>query len=247
MIRPYVLTIAGFDPSGGAGILADAKTLEANKVIGLGVVSANTFQHEDLFLGVDWIPKEAIIKQLEILFNKYPIHFVKIGLVESLDVLWSMIKFMQEKNPHVQIVWDPVLKASAGFIFHAAPSRNLFEDICKNIFILTPNWHELQALYPEFEPVYSARRLAQYCTVYLKGGHSDQKKGRDYLFSKSKEFVFNPKVLAQHDKHGTGCVFSSALTAHIARGFPLKKACLKAKSYITYFLLSNKSLLGYHK
>lgn len=77
--RHYVISVAGFDPSGGAGILADVKTFESHGVTGLGVCSAITFQTEDQFMGVSWIPLHQIELQLDVLLKKYEVHFLKIG------------------------------------------------------------------------------------------------------------------------------------------------------------------------
>ena len=82
-VRPYCLTIAGFDPSGGAGILADCKTFEQNKTQGLAVITANTLQTEDSFKRVDWMTDEIILEQLNLLLDRYKIRFIKIGLIVS--------------------------------------------------------------------------------------------------------------------------------------------------------------------
>src|SRR5258706_15915901 len=115
--RKYVISIAGFDPSAGAGILADVKTLEAMKVYALGVCSGITFQTEDEFVGVSWIPLHQIELQLELLLKKYSVEFVKIGLIQSLEMLDELVQFVRTKFPGVKIIWDPILKASAGFQF----------------------------------------------------------------------------------------------------------------------------------
>src|ERR1700756_3795867 len=116
--RAYVLSIAGFDPSGGAGILADVKTFESNKVYGLGVISANTFQNDEEFNRVDWIPAEKIIEQISILQKRFEFEYVKIGLIENLEVLNKIIEHLKLPTANYRLIWDPILKASAGFEFH---------------------------------------------------------------------------------------------------------------------------------
>src|ERR1700729_4382873 len=108
-LRPYVLSIAGFDPSGGAGILADIKTFEAQQTLGLGVCSALTYQTENTFEGVTWVNKDTIIKQLAPLLKAYSIDYVKIGLIENMEVLNSIIDYLLGKNPSMRIIWDPIL------------------------------------------------------------------------------------------------------------------------------------------
>lgn len=247
MTHPFVMSIAGFDPSGGAGLLADIKTFEANKTQGLGVITANTFQNENEFDGLAWVSLETIRQQLEVLSRKYKPDFVKVGLIESLETMEALTDHLKTMNKDVKIIWDPILKASAGHAFHALPEAGLFESICKKIHLVTPNWDEMKVLYPDSEPLESATRLSHQCIVYLKGGHREEHKGKDYLLEGKRQFAFNPSRLAPYDKHGTGCVFSAALTAQLARNFPLKKAALRAKTYVTKYLLSNKTRLGYHK
>ncbi|MCL5029476.1 MAG: hydroxymethylpyrimidine/phosphomethylpyrimidine kinase [Bacteroidetes bacterium] len=263
--RPYVLSIAGFDPSGGAGITADIKTFEANKVYGLGICSALTFQNDENFEGVDWISLEKIIKQIEMMQKKYRIDWIKIGLIENFDVLEKLVLYLKEIFKGCKIIWDPILNASAGFIFHESIEVNRLEILARNLFLITPNWDEIQKLYPGKEPLDGAKRLSRHCNVFLKGGHNIKAPGRDYLFlidsvnasgknyieaksnGKMNQFSFRPKEIIKYAKHGSGCVLSAAITANLARGWNLHRACLRSKNYITKFLSSSESLLGFHK
>src|SRR4051812_45062344 len=92
--RPYALSIAGFDPSAGAGLLADTKTFEANAVYGLGAVSALTWQNDIAFERLEWTTPEKILQQLLILKARFPLQYVKIGLVEDFTVLQVIIEFI---------------------------------------------------------------------------------------------------------------------------------------------------------
>src|SRR5688572_25961156 len=141
--RPYALSIAGFDPSGGAGVLADCKTFEQHAVYGFGVSTAWTVQTDDSFLNIHWLTAEQIIEQLQPLVNKFDIPACKIGIIHSLETLTEVIRFLKEHNPAIQIVWDPVLKASAGFDFHAATSFHSLEAILASVTLITPNYQEL--------------------------------------------------------------------------------------------------------
>jgi hydroxymethylpyrimidine/phosphomethylpyrimidine kinase len=246
-IRPLVLSIAGLDPSGGAGLLADVKTFEANKVYGFGIASANTFQNDIEFEKVEWIKPEIIIEQFEILQRRFKIDFVKVGLIENFEILFGLVAALKRKNAETKIIWDPILKASAGLEFHKRPDQKLLENICKEIHLITPNVPESKKLGSSEDPAENARTLSKFCNVFLKGGHDEKNKGRDFLFIKEgKEFSFKPKTKEKVEKHGSGCVLSSAITANLAKGFKIHPACLRAKDYTTGFLLSNKSLLGYH-
>lgn len=265
--RPCVLSIAGFDSSGGAGVLADTKTFEANKVLGLGVVTGLTFQNDSEFDGVKWIETDEIIKQIDVLFRKHKVEFVKIGMIKDLDTLSSIVSHLTSDtclradpppadgtqgyrghSSHLKIIWDPIIKTSSGFEFHKNLSKEKIISICKKVFLLTPNIEEIKILTGENDEMLAAKKLSEYCNVFLKGGHSKEKKGRDYLFTvEGKLYPFRAKKIAEGRKHGSGCVLSSAITANLANGNNLQRACLKGKNYVTIFLMSNKTLLGFHK
>jgi hydroxymethylpyrimidine/phosphomethylpyrimidine kinase len=247
-VRKYVLSIAGFDPSGGAGVLADIKTFESNKVYGLGVISANTFQNDEEFKKVDWIPVDKIIEQIDVLKKRFDFEYIKIGLIESLEVLNTIILHLTSHISHPKIIWDPILKASAGFEFHKEVDKTLLEKICKELYLITPNVPEALQLGIHAEATENAKHLSQFCNVFLKGGHAEKKVGYDALFiNEGKQFSFRPKIENIFPKHGSGCVLSSAITANLAKGEDLHRACLKAKQYTERVLSSNKTLLGYHK
>ncbi len=90
--------------------------------------------------------------------------------------------------------------------------------------------------------------LSKYCNVFLKGGHSKEKQGRDYLYTTNgKVYPYRAKKISETGKHGSGCVLSSAITANLANGLSLQRSCLKGNDYVTKFLMSNKTVLGYHK
>lgn len=127
--RPYILTIAGFDPSGGAGILSDIKTIEANGGYGLGVLSANTWQNDIVFERVEWVSLKDIREQINILTNRFDVRYIKIGIVQNPVELYALLLFLRKKIPDAIIVWDPILKASAGFLFHHCIEKNLLENI----------------------------------------------------------------------------------------------------------------------
>jgi hydroxymethylpyrimidine/phosphomethylpyrimidine kinase len=269
--RPTVLTIAGYDPSAGAGLLADIKTFESNKVYGIGVVSALTWQNESKFERVEWISAEKMISQIEILLRKSEVEYVKIGLIENVETLSSVVHYLKNYNPKIRIVWDPILKASAGFDFHQNSNLKAWQDLLPHLYLITPNWQEIAWLSGGKEGHEAAKELAQHCKIFLKGGHNSEKLGYDYLVVSRQLLVvshqssenslqperntnyairtttFRPKAKNVAPKHGSGCVLSSALTAFLARGFSEHKSCLLAKEYVTRFLLSNPTLLGFHK
>ena len=243
--RPKILTIAGFDPSGGAGILADIKTIEANKCLGFAVCTANTIQNEHEFVSPNWIAEEEVFAQLDILMKIHTFDYVKIGLISSFEFLRRVSSKLIAQNPSLKIIWDPILSASAGFDFNHDLSE--LKTVLKDVYMITPNWNEIKQLSGNEDALVGAALLAQFTHVYLKGGHHPTTKGKDYLFFDGKVNVFNPKKKVNYEKHGSGCVFSSALTANLAKKYPVVKACLRSKSYMYKFLNSSPTLLGTHK
>lgn len=245
--RPYILSIAGFDPSGGAGVLADIKTFESLKCYGLAVNTANTAQNDVDFKSCEWISIDHIFAQLDILLERFPIQIVKIGIVENWRILEKIIDHLHSKIEKVKIILDPVLKSSSNFEFHQAEINNL-ESLLGKIYILTPNLLELKKLYPDLNELEACEKISKQCHVYLKGGHRETKIGKDDLFtSEGKHYSLNPKMNSISEKHGSGCVLSSAIAAHLALDYPLLKGCFKAKRYTEKYLSSNPSLLGFHK
>ncbi len=245
--RPYVLSIAGFDPSGGAGVLADIKTFEMLQVQGMGVCTSVTFQNESEFEGLVWVGKSDIEKQLTVLFRKHTFDYVKIGLIKSLKELDGLVDFLVGKNKNIKIVWDPILKASAGYDFHTKIDTDLLLTILNKIYILVPNLKEIEVLNPGgINAAASAKKLSKHCMVFLKGGHSNSNVAEDILFTEGKSYSFRQNKIEEGEKHGSGCVLSSSLTAFLAKEFEIVEACRKAKNYTFDFLSSNKKLLGYH-
>jgi len=253
MAKPiiYTLTIAGFAPSGGAGILADVKSFEHFKCIGMAVQTANTIQTENEFLSVNWIDETVILNQLQTLLKSYNFKYIKIGLIKDISILNRVVDLCLSHHPNAKIIWDTVLSSSTGFDFNMSTDGLI--EVLKKIYIITPNYNEIKMLSSINESVNSAKFLAQYSKVYLKGGHNNKQLGKDYLFEKKDGKIiqksFNPKPTVKpiSPKHGSGCVFSSALTANLAQGFTLQKSILKSKRYIEHYLSSNQTLLGQHK
>ena len=240
--RPQIVSIAGFDPSAGAGLLADIKTAEMCKVYAHGVLTANTWQTDDSFARIEWAKDQDVLDQLALILNSYKVSFAKIGIIQSIDLLSDVLKLLSENK--VKAIWDPVLKSSSGFNFGITP--NQIEKVINDVFIITPNWDELKMISGEQDAETGAKNLAKHTKVYLKGGHNRVDLGKDYLFADDKIYSFNPKTNSIIPKHGSGCVFSTSLASMFARGFSQNKACLMAKDYTHRALKSNRSNLAYH-
>jgi len=161
--RVKILAIAGFDPSGGAGLLADVKTIEANKCAAFAVCTANTIQNESEFQSVNWIAEEEVFAQLDILLKAHQFKFVKIGLVPSLEFLKKIIQKLKTQNRLPKVVWDPILSASAGFDLGYDLSE--LNEVLKDIYIITPNWNEVKQLSGKEDAQEGADQLAKLSNV----------------------------------------------------------------------------------
>lgn len=232
-----VLSVAGFDPSAGAGVLSDVKTFEQHAIQGFGVNTALTYQNDSEFDGIDWCTEKQIIQQIEVLQRRFQIDFAKIGLIENLAVLKAII--VQLKKQGTQIIWDPILNASAGFEFHSELDKSELIVILKDCHLITPNK-------VEFDFLNKICELKSYSNVLLKGGHAEGLNSIDILFANDKEYTFSNERL-KTSKHGSGCVLSASITANLCKGLSLEKSIENAKKYTTQYLMSSKTLLGQHK
>lgn len=243
----YILSIAGHDPSGGAGITSDIKTFEAHGLYGLSVCTAITIQHDNDFKHCIWVDTEIILAQIAILFERFPIDTVKIGLVASWQTLLRILEKLHVIQPSIKVVLDPICKASAGFDFHSEENQNTLDEILKHCYIITPNYNEIMSLYPNLDFEETLPYMKKFTNIYLKGGHRLDKKGWDELHQVNQQTYQIPPIAASiYEKHGSGCVLSSALASNISLGNDLPTACNKAKIYTEQFLNSHPSLLGVH-
>lgn len=245
--RPIAVSIAGFDPTGGAGVLADIKTFEQHRVLGFGVLSATTIQTETEFLEVNWLSAGDVISQLEPLVANYDLTHVKIGIIHSLTALDEILQWLHESIPSCEVIWDPVLSASSGFQIHDEWNANLLIEVLKKVTLITPNVPEALRLAGVNDELEAGRWLSNWTSVLLKGGHSEARLGTDLLFSSGKIIGIEAQSTTEkYPKHGSGCILSASITAFLANGETLEKACVKGKEYTEKRLSSNKQLLAYH-
>lgn len=246
--KKYILSIAGFDPSSGAGITSDIKTFEAHNFYGLSVCTAVTVQNDIDFKNCHWIPTDLILQQIETLFERFEINIVKIGIIQSWRTLSLILDKLHSLNSEIKIVLDPIIKATAGFDFHTDENQDLLDKIWEQCYIITPNYDEIQLLYPNLDIDDTLEHISSKTNIYLKGGHRKDKKGWDELYHSGIVMVnIPPNVDSVSEKHGSGCVLSSSLACHISLEQELEDACKLAKYYVESFLNSNESLLGTHK
>jgi len=121
-------------------------------------------------------------------------------------------------------------------------------DLLRKIYLITPNFDEAKEIFGNTESSKITRliKTENICSVLVKGGHNKDNTVDDILHKKDEITVFKGKKLNKNNKHGTGCVLSSAITANLANNYNLKESCEKAKKYVLNFMLSNNTYLGYH-
>lgn len=240
-MRPYVLCIGGFDPSAGAGVLADIKTLEQLKVLGLAVLTCNTIQTENEFIALDWLETEIILEAIQKLMQVYSVEYVKIGVVRNSDMLCQIIDELLTINQQCKIIWDTVLGSTTGYNLFEMDNLEKMKFVLPKLYLITPNVLEYSVL-NYLCLIDTVSRLA----ILQKAGHSKDRLGVDILFYKNQIIEIQQGQEKLPQKHGSGCVLASAITGYLSLGNDLESACKLAKGYINRFLNSNQTLLGYH-
>ncbi|MCT4639083.1 MAG: bifunctional hydroxymethylpyrimidine kinase/phosphomethylpyrimidine kinase [Bacteroidales bacterium] len=246
--RPFVLSVAGYDPSAGAGVMADVKTCEQIGAYGLAVNSATTIQNESSFEDVDWCSGSVIERQIICLAKTTDINIVKIGLIQDIDTLISVLKTVKDQSVNSYIIWDPIVKASAGFTFHSDINRDKLYEALKYIDLITPNKPEAEQLFGgcDVEDIRNNICIDSNISILLKGGHGIGDTSVDILIKPDGVKEFTGVRHKGFDKHGTGCVLSAAIASYLSLGLDINNAILRAKQYVSKLIISNSSLLGYH-
>ena len=246
-IREKVLTVAGFDPSGGAGVLADIKTFEENRCLGMAVQTAFTVQNDTEVKEVFWHADTKVEAQFKVLAELHTFDAIKIGICKSPEKVIQILEWSHQYFPDAKIIWDPILSSSSGFDFLGGFS---YKDIhWEKIDWITPNWIEAKVIFGfDDETMFEDIKALNLPTrIIVKGGHHPKGDMKDHLIFKGSIYPFRAKETVEFGKHGSGCIFSAALTSFVAKRFPDIKAVLKTKAYTLRCLQSNNTLLAYHK
>jgi hydroxymethylpyrimidine/phosphomethylpyrimidine kinase len=235
------LSIAGSDPSGGAGIQADLKTFAALGVYGAAAITALTAQNTRGVARVMNVPPDFVAAQLDALFEDLRIDAVKIGMVANAAIAETVAERLARQSA-TNVVLDPVMVAKSGdSLLDASAVDTLRAKLVPLATVITPNLEEAAVLLDE-DPapdVATMREVAQRLralgprAVLLKGGHLSGDDTTDILLD-GETFVELPgRRLPTKNTHGTGCTLSSAIAAYLARGSSLADACRDAKTYLT--------------
>ncbi len=234
------LTIAGSDSSGGAGIQADLKTFQALGVYGMSAITAVTVQNTQKVYAIQEINPQIVHDQITCLFEDIAIHAVKIGMVSSVELIQAIADALH-KVGRPPVVLDPVMISKSGYPLLKEDARKaLVAKLFPLAEVVTPNLHEAEvlvgaAITNHDQMTSAARKIIQLgaAKVVVKGGHLAGNQATDILYDgQSFHHLATPR-LETPNTHGTGCTFSAAIAAFLARETPFFDAVQQAKHYIT--------------
>ena len=235
-----VLTIAGSDSGGGAGIQADIKAMSANGVFAMSVITAITAQNTEEVTEVFEVPPSVIAAQIDAVFDDFDVAAVKTGMLSSAAIVETVSRMLKPQQV-ANLVVDPVMIAKSG---QTLLKPDAIEAVKKLLFplalLVTPNVHEAQQLSGiKITSVGDARRAAKVihgfgCKhVLIKGGHLIAERATDLLYDGRFFNVFKGEFIDTPHTHGTGCTYASAIAAQLARGQSIVDAVQSAKAYVT--------------
>ena len=243
-----ILSIAGSDPSAGAGIQADLKTFSTLGVYGLTVVTAITSQNTRKFSKVKEISADMIKSQLESVLSDFDIDVIKIGMVYSSSVIKTI--YSELRKTKTPIVLDPVFESTTGGVLLQKQALPLFKKLLVPLcFVITPNIPEAERLAGiKIRTLKDVKKAAGIIhrmgakNVIIKGGHLDGKLVTDFVLEKNKFYTFSGKRI-DRTTHGSGCNFSASLSVSLAKKSNLKDAVKFAKDY-SFKSISNSQKVG---
>jgi hydroxymethylpyrimidine/phosphomethylpyrimidine kinase len=239
---PVVLTIAGFDPSSGAGVTADIKTIAAHGCYGVACITGLTVQSTAGVRRVEVVSAELVTETLKELAFDIEISAVHIGMLGSAKVVRAVGDFLK-KTQLPNVVLDPIVKSSSGAdLIDAAGARLLIECLFPLASVITPNVEEAAAMtglavtnLEQMRVAATALHTLGAASVVITGGHLE--KAIELLSFTGRrgveQEVFKSDRQTSNSTHGTGCAFSTALACHLARGRGLPEAVLLAKAYVS--------------
>ncbi len=246
-----VLTIAGSDSGGGAGIQADIKSICANGGYAASVITASTAQNTQGVTDIHAIPVPHIIKQMEAVFDDISFSAIKIGMLHSSEVI-NAVKETLLKYKIKNIVFDPVMIATSGDKLLNDDAVQSLKEFLPNVMLITPNIPEAELLIGHSINLQNqestAKELAElyHTSVLLKGGHLELCETMTdtlYNYESKKTTVIHNKTVETKNTHGTGCSLSSSIATYIGLGFSLEDACVKGCEYLNMAIEKGKDKL----
>ncbi len=237
-----VMTVAGSDSGGGAGIQGDLKTFSALGAYGTSVITAVTAQNTMGIRSVQGIDPDMVKDQMESIIEDFPIAGIKVGMLHSVSIVGIVVSLIKERIT-CPIVIDPVMMSSSGTTLTKDDGVKLMK---KELFplaqLVTPNLPEMecltqQVIQSESDMIRSCEKLYDeiHTPILLKGGHRKDKPC-DILFDGQVFHYFNSSFIRTSNDHGTGCALSSSITVYLAQGESMLSSVEKGKHYVTHCL-----------
>jgi hydroxymethylpyrimidine/phosphomethylpyrimidine kinase len=236
-----VLVVAGYDPSAGAGILADIKAIAASGCYGVAAITSVTFQNTTGVFGAEHVTRESLERQIRPLLDDFEIAAVKTGMLPSAELIEATADLV-EATPDAPLVVDPVIRSTSGFdLVDDRAVATLVERLFPLASLVTPNVVEAERITglritSEDGMVEASRRLVELGAraALVKGGHIDLGgMAVDVLAYDDKVVRFEAPRLDSRNTHGTGCTLASAIAANLALERSLDSSVATAKTYVT--------------
>lgn len=236
---PVCLSIAGLDPSGGAGILADIKAFKAFECFGAAAVTSITYQNTQGVFGARNTSAVAVRNQIEAVFDDYEVAAVKSGMLPTKTVIETVAKIIADRKPQY-FVLDPVVRSTSGFdLIDDGALSVMMDKLFELATIITPNITEAERITRvringDKEIELAAKRLwslgSQF--VLVKGGHMTGNKALDYLFDGKDFEIFESSRIETTSTHGTGCILSASIAANLAKGKTVSESVRISKAFV---------------
>lgn len=243
-----VLTIAGSDPSGGAGIQADLKTISAHGQYGMSVITALTAQNTGGVYGISEVPAAFVGQQLDCVLSDIPANAVKIGMVYSSAIINVLVQKLMAYGVQ-NLVLDPVLISTSGRPLLTGEAKDtLVRYLMPLAMVITPNIPEAAclsgiAIESRDDRIRAAEKISDHFGGYIlvKGGHGANV-ADDMLYWKGEVKWFTAQRINNKNTHGTGCTLSSAIACNLAAGYSITESVGRAKGYINNALMAGLDL-----
>ncbi|MBI3804604.1 MAG: bifunctional hydroxymethylpyrimidine kinase/phosphomethylpyrimidine kinase [Nitrospirae bacterium] len=235
-----ILTIAGSDSGGGAGIQADIKAIQANGAFAMSVLTSITAQNTRTVTTAFDLPLRVVEAQIRAIFDDFTVAAVKTGMLSSKAIVKRVALLLKEVGAP-NLVVDPVMVSKSGYPLLKPDAITLMRtDLFPLAALVTPNIHEAELLTGmKIRTLSDAEAAARKIhplgcrAVLIKGGHLLEERGCDLLFDGKETTLYRTEFIDSQHTHGTGCTYSAAIAARLGQGKPLKEAIREAKGYVT--------------
>ncbi|MGB1238241.1 MAG: bifunctional hydroxymethylpyrimidine kinase/phosphomethylpyrimidine kinase [Pseudomonadales bacterium] len=250
---PIVLSIAGSDSGGGAGIQADIKAISATGSYACTVITALTAQNTLGVSAIASIDQAFIEQQFDAVFSDIAVSAVKIGMLGDSQTIETVASALKQYRP-TTVVLDPVMVATSGdMLLQNSALQTLITRLLPLADVITPNLPEALAMLgePTDKRIADSAEMEQLCyrlealgakAVLIKGGHSDESQSTDYFYYRGEICRFSAARVDTQNTHGTGCTLSSSIASYLAQGQPMPQAIDSAKRYISAAIASADQL-----